>query len=249
MRTIPVFLALLALFLAELALASANVTTAIGTTQLQSGTGPVRPLRVGDRVNQGDTVITGPTSSIVLKFDDGQVAALTSNSRMAISAYEYNPATQGGSVLLSLATGAMRTITGLIGRTTPSRVTVRAGAATVGIRGTDFTVVTDSGKVFVQVNGGSINFTFNNQTITIDTGRAAITNPNGTVTPGTINQLTQQLSSTPEGRAILDALGGIEGLTGEIDKVFPGIQPLPPRPPGLPGTVPGSGTGGGGSKS
>ncbi len=57
---------------------------------------------------QGDTVFTGPASSVVLKFDDGQVAALSANSRMQVTAYAYNPETRTGNVLLSLVVGGMR---------------------------------------------------------------------------------------------------------------------------------------------
>lgn len=246
-------LALLALlFLTELAYASALVTTAVGSTQVATGPAPARPLRTGDRVNQGDTVITGAQSSLVLKFDDGQVTALTANSRMTVTNFSYTPASGGGSMLLSLISGGMRAITGLIGKTNPNRVTVRAGAATIGIRGTDFTIVVDGAQVFVQVTGGLISFTFNNQTVTVDTGRAAVTRPDGTVSQGTINQISTQLQGTAAGQAILDTVGGIQGLSSEINKAFPGTPPgqsppPPPPPPPNPGNPPGGPPGGGSS--
>src|SRR5687768_1324907 len=243
-------LALLALlFLTELAYASAVVTTAAGSTQVATGPAPARPLRVGDRVNQGDTVITGAQSSLVLKFDDGQVTALTANSRMTVTNFSYTPASGSGGMLLSLITGGMRAITGLIGKNNPNRVTVRAGAATIGIRGTDFTIVVDGAQVFVQVTGGLISFTFNNQTVTVDTGRAAVTNPNGTVSQGTVNQIASQLQGTAAGQAILNAVGGIQGLTSEINSAFPGTPPgpPPPPPPPNPGNPPGGPPGGGSS--
>src|SRR5947209_5234882 len=84
MKKISVILALLALFIADAAFARAVITTLTGTAQAQRGTAAVRPLRMGDEVVQGDTVSTGANSSVVLKFDDGQVAALTSNSRMTV---------------------------------------------------------------------------------------------------------------------------------------------------------------------
>src|SRR5678815_5625415 len=101
MKKLSVFLALFALFFAELALAAgAVITSTTGTVSVQTGQASPRVLRTGDQVSQGDTVITGANSAAVLKFDDGQVVALTSNSRMQVTAYAYNPATESGNVLL-----------------------------------------------------------------------------------------------------------------------------------------------------
>src|ERR1700694_560584 len=113
MKKISVFLALMALFFCDLVLAaSAVATSATGTVQVQSGTAPARTLRQGDEVAQGDTVSTGGSgSSVVLKFDDGQIAALTANSRMTITAYQYNPAAESGNVLLLLINGGRRALT------------------------------------------------------------------------------------------------------------------------------------------
>jgi len=143
MKKISVLLALLALFCANLAFAAGAIVTSLnGSAQVQTGSQTPRTLREGDTVNQGDTVFTGGASSLVLKFDDGQVAALTSNSRMTVTGYQYNATASSGSVLLSLITGGMRTITGLIGHRNPSNVTYRAATATIGIRGTDVTFAT-----------------------------------------------------------------------------------------------------------
>jgi len=131
MKKISLLLALMALFFADLALAaSAVATSTVGSVQFQAGSGPAHPLRVGDEVRQGDTVFTGSASSAVLKFDDGQVAALTANSRMTITTYQYNPATESGNVFLSLIGGGMRALTGLIGRKNPSQVAYRFAAPT-----------------------------------------------------------------------------------------------------------------------
>ena len=141
MKRIAVLLAFVAFAFTEMVFASAVATAITGNTSVQTGTAPTRPLRTGDRVNQGDTVITGAASSAVLKFDDGQVAALTANSRMTITTYSYQPQAQRGNVLLSLVNGGMRFITGLIGKNTPQNVGLRAATATIGIRGTDITCV------------------------------------------------------------------------------------------------------------
>ena len=237
MKTIAGFLALLTLAFADLVLASAVVTHTAGTVSAQVGSGPSRTVRIGDRLNQGDTVVTGPASALVMKFEDGQVSALGSNSRLTITTYRYDRGAQRGGMLLSLITGAMRTVTGMIGKNSPENVSVRAATATIGIRGTDFSVITLAGTIFAEVNGGIITFTFNGQTVQVDTGRAVLTLPNGTVSQGTINQIYGQL----QGTEILTALGNLTALSSAINAAFPGT---PTQGEGGPSeTSPGIGTG------
>jgi hypothetical protein len=193
MKKLSVFLALVTLFFAQLALAAgAVVTSTTGTVSVQTGQASSRALRTGDQVAQGDTIITGANSAAVLKFDDGQVVALTSNSRMQVTNYQYNPATESGNVLLSLVSGGMRAITGLIGRRAPDKVAYRAATATIGIRGTDTTIATAEGNVVVTVTNGSVSFSFEGQVVTINAGEAVLARPNQPLVRGTIAQVTAQ---------------------------------------------------------
>ena len=172
MKKISLLLALFALVFTELAMAGAVVTSLAGTAQAQGASGSARTLRQGDEVNQGDTVTTGSASSVVLRFDDGQVAALTSNSSMQVTSYQYNAQQKSGNVLLSLISGGMRAVTGLIGRSNPQAVSYKAATATIGIRGTDVVIITSQGNITVSVNEGEISFTMNGRTVTINAGFA-----------------------------------------------------------------------------
>lgn len=221
MKKISVLLALMALFFTDMLLAAAVVTSTTGTAQVQTGTAAARPLRQGDEVNQGDSVFTGAASSLVLKFDDGQIAALTSNSRMTISAYQYNPQAGTGSVLLSLLNGGMRAITGLIGRRSPNQVAYRAGTATIGIRGTDVIIATAGGDVVVTVTEGAISFTFAGQTITIPAGQGVNAKTNGTFQQGAAAQIISQIPP-----ALAAAIGGLAGLNSAIQQASPGTPRL-----------------------
>ena len=173
MKKISLLFAFLALAFTQLVFANAVVTTVTGPVTVQTGTSPARVLRLGDQVNQGDTVITGANSSVVLKFDDGQVAALTSNSRMTVSTYRYDRGNNTGNVLLSLVQGGMRAVTGLIGKNSPQNVSYRAATATIGIRGTDVNIATNGKDVVVAVNEGVITLSHAGQTITVPAGQAA----------------------------------------------------------------------------
>jgi hypothetical protein len=245
MKRVSAFLALVALLFAGLAFANtATVTSSTGTVQVQTGTAPARVLRTGDVVRQGDTVMTGPVSSAVLKFEDGQVAALTANSRMTVTAYQYNPQTGAGSVLLSLINGGMRAITGLIGRRTPNNVAYRAATATIGIRGTDVTIVTSEGNVVVTVTEGVISFSFPGRpTITLNAGQGVNARTDGTFQQGAAQSIIQGLS--PE---MQQAIGGIGNLTAAIQAAAAGTPTTIVVPPSSTTTgAPSGGTGASGS--
>lgn len=145
------------LLMSELALAqAATVANLQGTAQALPGAGAPRTLKQGDTVNQGETVSTGANSSIVLTFQDGQVVALTANSRLAVNTYSYNKEKPAESnVLLNLAQGGMRAITGLIGKARPTAVAYRAGNATIGIRGTDLEVGVGGDDLYVIAKEGA----------------------------------------------------------------------------------------------
>jgi hypothetical protein len=212
MKSISIFVALLALLFTDMVLAAGAVATSItGTVSVQSGSAAARPLRQGDTVVQGDTVITAVGSSAVLRFDDGEITALTGNSRMQVTAYQYNATNNSGNVFLSLLGGGMRAITGLIGRNQPNSVAYRAATATIGIRGTTVDVVTDGTSVAVSVGEGAISFTYNGQTVTVTPGNGAYAT-NGTITPGSATSIFNSIS--PD---IQRAIGGIEALTAAIN--------------------------------
>jgi hypothetical protein len=254
MKKLSVFLALLALFFADLALAAgAVITSTTGTASVQTGQAPARPLRTGDQVAQGDTVVTGPNSAVVMKFDDGQVVAMTANSRMQITNYQYNPATESGNVLLSLVTGGMRAITGLIGRRAPSQVAYRAATATIGIRGTDITVATSEGNVVVTVNNGTISFEFQGQRLVINAGEAVLARPGQPAVTGTIAQVLAQApvaiqQAVQQQAALIAAV--VNANPGNPPQGQPGPEGAPPGPPpgpppGISGGPQGGGAGGG----
>jgi hypothetical protein len=247
MKTISIIVALMALLFADVALAASAVVTSLsGNVQVQRGTAAPRVLRQGDEVVQGDTVTTGAASSVVLKFDDGQIAALTASSRMQISAYAFNPQAKTGNILLSLVVGGMRAITGLIGHNQPDSVRFRAATATIGIRGSDGMIITDGTSVVVTVTDGAFTFAFAGETIVIPAGRGAL-GANNRVTEGTAQSIFNRLPP-----AFQKAIGGLEGLTDAINQAIAQANPRnnpPPPPPPTPGPNNPTGPTGGGSSS
>lgn len=226
MKKMSVLLALIALLFCDLVLAAASAvaTSVTGSVQAQAGSAAPRAVRVGDEVHQGDTIITGPGAAVVLKFDDGSVAALTQNSRMAVTSYDFNPATESGNSLLSLVTGGMRVITGLIGKRTPDRVAYRAATATIGIRGSDGNGAVAGGDYIWSANDGTFTVTDRGQTFVIPAGQAIHGKSDGTFNRGTTANVLRQASTSPAGQQNANAINnlGNPALNNAVNNANPG---------------------------
>ncbi len=151
------FLASILLTLASLgAQASATTLSVSGDVQLTPKGGISARLAEGQRVEKGAALKTGPNSGVTIRFDDGQMLALTSNSSLVIDEYRFNPhKPEEGGVITSLFRGGIRTVTGLIGKAAPQSVQVTTPVATIGIRGTDFQLFIDD-RLFISVGEGTI---------------------------------------------------------------------------------------------
>jgi FecR protein len=112
-----------------------------GQVSVSKGTGPATPLSKGDAIQAGDTITTGEQGRAQMRFSDGGFIALHGNSKFSVNGYV--DAKDGGKdqFLVSLVTGGMRAITGLIGKRNPANYKVTTPTAVIGIRGSGFNVV------------------------------------------------------------------------------------------------------------
>ena len=90
--------------------------------------------KVGDLVYQGDVVKTGADGRIGINFADGSSFSLSSNARMALDEFVYDPNGKSNSTFFNLTSGKMTFVAGSIAKT--GNMKVDTPAATMGIRGT-----------------------------------------------------------------------------------------------------------------
>ena len=158
-------LSLLIALSAQLAWAAGKVESVIGSAQAIPLQGTAGPVVVNQIVDTGTTITTGDGAQVVLRFDDGHVIALAEKSEFTIQSYRYDKAKpESGNIVFSILKGALRSVTGLIGRSKPDNFALRAPQATIGIRGTDFMVSLvnplyafvnqSSAPIYVQNGGG-----------------------------------------------------------------------------------------------
>jgi hypothetical protein len=119
---------------------AARVDFAVGNVTATGSNGQSRALTRGAQIEQGDTVNTNGGRA-QLQFSDGAFVSLQPESQFRIDQYRYDGKQDGNEKgFFSLLKGGLRTITGLVGRTNKANYQVTTSVATIGIRGTEYTI-------------------------------------------------------------------------------------------------------------
>ena len=193
---------------AVLAAPAGQITQSSGYVAVSSPTSAPKAAGSGEAVENGQTVTVGDNARAVIKFQDGQIVALQSNSIFKVNSYKYDQAApEKGESFFSLLQGGLRAVTGLIGANNKAGWKLATPTATIGIRGTDFMAVVNQG-VYLKVDAGAISATNSAGTAVFAAGQTAV------VASGTALGTVAPAASIPAGTfgelgAInLGALGG-----------------------------------------
>lgn len=118
-----------------------RVLVAVGEVVVVRGSERL-PASPGLGVRPGDTVELGTRSNAQIRFTDESIVALRSDTAFRVAEYEFDPRQSAlGRAFFNLLKGGMRTVTGVIGRRDQANYGVRTATATIGIRGTHYTLV------------------------------------------------------------------------------------------------------------
>ena len=96
--------------------------------------GQAGQTKVGDLVYRGDVVQTGTDGRVGINFTDGTSFNLSSNARMALNEFVYEPDGKSNSTLFSLSKGTFTFVAGKVAKTGDMKIDTPV--ATVGVRGT-----------------------------------------------------------------------------------------------------------------
>jgi hypothetical protein len=108
--------------------------------------GGVGQTKAGDLVYKGDVVQTGADGKVGITFSDGTAFNLSSNARMVLNEFVYDPNGKSNSTLFSLSKGTFTFIAGKVAKTGDMKIDTPV--ATMGIRGTTPHVeISDDGTV------------------------------------------------------------------------------------------------------
>jgi len=122
-----------------------------------------RPLSLGNPLYNSDSISSEKDSYALLVFPDGQKITLQANSELDIKQYNYQIKGKKDQVLLRLANGGLRALTGSIGKNDHNAYSLDTPVATIGIRGSGGDTETDGTSLnqttwqdamFVRTNDG-----------------------------------------------------------------------------------------------
>lgn len=189
---------------------SARIDFAIGNVLAVAPSGTQRSLSKGGEVFSGETVRTGPDGRAQLRFTDGAMISLQPQTDFRLDNYHFAGQQDGQEKgLFSLLRGGLRTITGLIGRANRENYKVTTSVATIGIRGTEYTIsYIDSDTISVATGEGSIEVCNRAGCAILSSGDAAVIS--GPDTPARITDTRPRLSPAQPGELALATFSSSE---------------------------------------
>lgn len=207
---------------------AAKVDFAIGGVVALQADGGRRPLARGAEVGPGETVDTG-AGRVQLRFSDGAMVSLQPQTQFRIDAYAFKGQADGSERgFFSLLKGAMRTITGAIGKTDRKAYRLDTAVATIGIRGTEYAVAYGN-SITATTYSGLIEVCNSAGCLLLEAGQSALV-PDANTLP----QFTRRGALDPLGppTAAPDLPGFTAGDQSGI--ITPPHPPHPPQGPSYP---------------
>lgn len=133
------------------AIGSAVTVVNLVTAELSPDT---RSLRTGDDVRQDEVIQVSPDGLGEIELVDQTKLALGPGSVIQLDKFVYDPDKTGGSIVLNLAKGAFRFVTGVASK--PSYV-INTPTASITVRGTVFDAyIHDDGAIWLLLHEGAI---------------------------------------------------------------------------------------------
>jgi len=136
----------------------ATITAIKGDAAIQRADKKI-PAALGQKLQTKDIIQTKKNAKLQVIFKDETIISIGKNSEFSIEDYLFE-ANQIPVAKFGMLRGAIRTITGKIGDIAPQKFSVATKTATIGIRGTNFSVfVNDDGSAEAFCTFGAISVT------------------------------------------------------------------------------------------
>ena len=117
-------------------------------------------LTTGSKLYFGDSIITEAASSAQVLLMDQTTLTIGESSELVMDEFVYDPQTKIGKFVSSVKIGTVKIITGEISKTNPDNLEIKTPTGSIGARGTEFAVVTESDtKSTVVLLGPGVNNT------------------------------------------------------------------------------------------
>lgn len=202
-----------------------NVDFAIGGVSVTGADGRARPAAKGQEIQSGDRIVT-TDGRAQIRFTDGAYVSLQPNTDFSIRDYQYTGRTDGTEKgIFGLVRGALRTVTGAIGRVNRGAYQIQTPTATIGIRGTGGLIqVLNDGTTRIVGTSGTWSLTNPAGTVSVPAGQAAAAGPDPKEPP----------KETAEGPVVPAPPTGPLEVALLPPKEGPGYGAVPPAAPPAP---------------
>ena len=159
--------------------ASVGTITALKGNATISRETKVLTAKTGFKIEEKDIIKTSLDTKMQIIFNDETIITLGKNTTFSVNKYlfenDVKPIANFG-----LFKGAMRTITGKIGKIAPDRFKVKTNTASIGIRGTNFTItIMPNGSQKVFCTFGAISVKIKNKSFIVKQGFKIDITPKG----------------------------------------------------------------------
>lgn len=205
-RKLILLVGLLTLYSTAFSAEVGAVSRVSGSAEIRSKDGKVREAKVKEQVNVADTISTSAGSQVMIRLMDKSTLLVRENSRVVIEDFQFQKKPDDR-ISTDVSSGAIRAVTGEIGKERPSNVRYSAGTATVGIRGTDIEVaIIGEGR---KDRPGIYNYVYDGKTeMTLVTGeKAEVTKEMTGFTPSRLEPGEQRLQVLRDRPAFLQSSG------------------------------------------
>lgn len=185
--------------LLKLTPAPVRVTAVNGNVRFKAEGGGFKPLKSGDQLNGGESVLTGPRSSASYRFADGTTLTQQASSKLSfgrLAAYG-----KTGMVATEVSLDDGRVEARAAKQVAPAGgFKVRTPVAVAGLRGTEFriNVMQDEGRMYGEVASGEIEVSAQGKTVTVAAGEGTFTEAGKPPAPVRALLPPPDLSALPE---------------------------------------------------
>ena len=101
-------------------------------------------LSTGSKIYFGDTILVKAQSNAQILLLDETALTVGEKSELTIDEFIYDPKSKIGKIVSNIKIGTVRVITGEISKKNPDNLEVNVPTGSIGARGTEFVVVTES---------------------------------------------------------------------------------------------------------
>ena len=198
-----VFAITLAISQLAFAKAAGTVTFKTGDATITHADKTVIQATKNAELNAGDTIET-KDGRLQLALIDGGKVSLQPNTIYKINKYEFTGKEDGSEYAFTeLIKGGLRTVSGLVGHKNRDRYQLKTTAATIGIRGTEFTVNFNDNVLIMTTNHGSVDVCNDGGCLNAITGQSIVVTGGGAPKPS--KKAAQAAAAAPAGKAVFAA--------------------------------------------